>query len=286
MAFYISDISGTQTPYLEEIWRQQVLEQRTAQLSSEEVEGQVQTTDTESFSASTSNATEQSRPLNSVQTNAAVIGTAGASVMYRGREATDSTHASTPRELQQNYRKKAAYQQVEKVSQVKKSPQSGSEHAEIEQDQSSPTQRNFNPYEHSKTLPPARKPAVLAEQIMSSPVLTLPKHASLSEAQELFLKKRFRHVPVVSENGKLIGILSDRDFIGDLSIKSEVSEIMRTNILTARPDAEIRMIAQIFFKERIGSMPIVDKDGNLVGMITRSDILFAVVNHAPLELWV
>ena len=40
------------------------------------------------------------------------------------------------------------------------------------------------------------------------------------------------------------------------------------------------------FKERIGAMPIVDDQGTLVGILTRSDILRVLVNKAPLQLWV
>ena len=58
------------------------------------------------------------------------------------------------------------------------------------------------------------------------------------------------------------------------------------NVITATPDTRIREIARLLIERRIGAMPIMDKYDNLVGIITRSDVLRAVVNHAPLELWV
>ena len=151
---------------------------------------------------------------------------------------------------------------------------------------------NYNPYQVAQDTTSSRQPAIVVSQIMSSPLLTLPLGTSLDEAQNLFREHRFRHIPVVDGAGKLVGILSDRDFIGqsfagsDSQAQVRVDDLMTLNILTARPQTTIREIAGVMFRERIGSMPIIDEHGNLSGIVTRSDILRTVVNHAPLELWV
>ena len=108
----------------------------------------------------------------------------------------------------------------------------------------------------------------------------------MREAGELFRDKRFRHVPVVSEDSRLIGIFSDRDYLSAESEELRVGELMKTNVICARPTTEIRKIAEVLFQERIGAMPIVDENHELVGIVTRSDILCAVVNEAPLQIWV
>lgn len=124
--------------------------------------------------------------------------------------------------------------------------------------------------------PEEEKEVLIASQIMSFPVVTLHDDQPLSEAWELFHKTRFRHVPILSREGRLVGILSDRrlfqeiyEFGGDKLIK----EVMTTDVFSAKPKTPIRRIAQLFVIERIGSMPIVNNEGNLVGIITRSDIL-------------
>lgn len=143
-----------------------------------------------------------------------------------------------------------------------------------------------------------RKPAILAKQIFTSPVVTLTPHSSLSEAWELFRTKRFRHIPVLDASGKVIGILSDRDMLRESvmiphpSQRSQegsiptVKEVMTTPVLTAHADTEIREIARVFFEERIGAMPIMEDGGRLMGILTRSDILRTIMNHAPLDLWI
>lgn len=139
-----------------------------------------------------------------------------------------------------------------------------------------------------------RELALTAEQIMSKPVVTLPADATLNEAWELIRRRRFRHVPLVSHDKKLVGIISDRELLqaaakignttGDTT-QETVGQLVEARVLTALPSAPIREIARTLFEERIGAMPVVE-NGTLVGIITRSDILRALVNHAGLELWI
>lgn len=136
-----------------------------------------------------------------------------------------------------------------------------------------------------------RKPAVRAEQIMSSPIISIEPDTRISEARKMVNERRFRHVPVVSKDGLIRGIVSDRDLFTlsgepEVSTPSIVEDIMTKYVLTATPNTGIREIARVLFEERIGCMPIVDEDGVVVGIITRSDILRALIKHAPLNLWI
>ncbi|GJL63773.1 MAG: hypothetical protein NPIRA04_24270 [Nitrospirales bacterium] len=154
-------------------------------------------------------------------------------------------------------------------------------------------------YQQSEPPPDSRKPAFLAKQIMSSPVVTLFPTAKLSDAWSIIQSQRFRHIPVLSSQGHLVGILSDRDlFRATIEIvtlpdqsgvdahRKPIQQIMVRNVLAAAPKTEIRAIARVLFEERIGAMPIVAEQGDLVGILTRSDILRTVVNEAPIELWI
>ena len=155
-------------------------------------------------------------------------------------------------------------------------------------------------YKRVNTLPSEREPAIAAHQIMSSPVVSLPVNASIVEAWQLFRERRFRYVPVLSTTGKLIGILSDRALLryaattGNVppypanspQAQTSIETLVKLQVMTATPDTRIREIARLMMEKHLGAMPIMDRYDNLVGIITRSDILRTVVNHAPLELWV
>ena len=142
------------------------------------------------------------------------------------------------------------------------------------------------------------RPALFASQVMTFPVDTLTADMSIDHAITLFKNRRLRHLPIVSRQGKVTGMLSDRDILqymtGLLLVEQasmqvpkaddRVEQLMQSPVLTAVGNTDIRYIARLFVERRIGAMPIV-ADGKLIGIISRSDILQAVTNHFELELW-
>ncbi len=169
---------------------------------------------------------------------------------------------------------------------------------EDEQQQESPGrwQQAVEAYQSVEQLPQSRA-ALHAEQIMRSPVVTLAPEASVDEALALFRRRQVRHLPVVSADGQLVGMVSDRDILGHLAGVTEnyrrqdpqdggapVAGVMKSPVLTASPDTDVRYIARLFVEQRIGALPIVT-DGELAGIIARSDVLSAVMRHYVLELW-
>lgn len=137
------------------------------------------------------------------------------------------------------------------------------------------------------------KNVVFAEEIMTSPVITLSPGSSVEQAFRLFHKYEFRHLPVITADQRLQGIISDRDILrvlgnldgGNHSEKNKVSDVMISEVLTASRKTDIRYITRLFFENRIGSMPVME-NRRLAGMITRSDILKSVLIHYEIELWV
>ncbi|MCU0849358.1 MAG: CBS domain-containing protein [Spirochaetes bacterium] len=139
-----------------------------------------------------------------------------------------------------------------------------------------------------------REPILHAYTIMKSPVLTVGPGIDMHEALDLFRKEGVSHMPVLSEDKKIIGIVSDRDLLKRMVIAGDVSgkpaavtvgEIMTKKVITADRLTDLRRIAKAMFEQHIGSMPIVDEKGGLLGIITRSDILYALIHYPPLSLW-
>lgn len=139
---------------------------------------------------------------------------------------------------------------------------------------------------------------VVSEQIMTAPVVTITLGARITDALKRFRAEDFRHLPVVTADGRLVGILSDRDVLRHLAGLSEgyqpqlpldsdgtVEQLMAPRVLTASVDTDARYIARLFVEQHIGAVPIMQA-GRLAGIITRSDVLRAVMRHYALELWV
>lgn len=144
---------------------------------------------------------------------------------------------------------------------------------------------------HKESLAPIR-----AGHIMTFPVKCLHPETPLKEAWKLVCNMRFRHVPVVDQEGTLVGILSDRDLLREavriakvksgnkeVDSKLDVSTVMHPQVISAKVETELIHIAKLFVERRIGAMPIIDRTNQVVGIITRSDILKTIVKICALK---
>lgn len=151
-------------------------------------------------------------------------------------------------------------------------------------------------YRSIKELP-LMDTVLFAERIMSSPVVTLTPEMTIGDSLTIFQEKQFRHLPVLSSENMLVGIVSDRDILRDAGGLTEnfqhqvphgfgdrVERLMKTPVLTATQDTDVRHIARLFVTQRVGAMPIMAA-GELTGIITRNDILNAVMSNLVLEFW-
>lgn len=186
---------------------------------------------------------------------------------------------------------------VQKVPPVDRAgPQSGQSESEHPHPGHSPF---IQAYEAMNTMKQAGRSIILAEDVMSSPAVSLPSDASLTETQHLFRERRFRHVPVINDQGQVMGIVSDRDIwrrAADPALSqfsnavdpalTTIVQCMSHPVLVADPDTEIRGIARVMLEEHVGAMPIVSQTGRLLGIITRSDILRMLISHPDFDHWV
>ncbi len=118
-------------------------------------------------------------------------------------------------------------------------------------------------------------PALTADKVASKPVLTVKSDTTVAEADELLTEHSFKGCPVV-ENGRLAGIISRRDLRKGLRsdlAHAPVKGFMTRKLITASPEQSLSDLRRLMVEENIGRIPIVDADGQLVGIVTRSDIL-------------
>ena len=132
----------------------------------------------------------------------------------------------------------------------------------------------------------SRQPAVQTDQLMSREIHALKPDQSLDEAWLLLRVHRIRHAPVLDEEKRLVGLISDRDLLrADRERQKTVADIMTTRVLAAAPETPIREAAGTMADRRIHCLPVVDEQSRLIGMLTVTDILRCIVNQAPLDLW-
>jgi acetoin utilization protein AcuB len=132
---------------------------------------------------------------------------------------------------------------------------------------------------------------------MSESVLAVETFDSIAIARRLMAKHRINQLPVL-ENDVLVGIVTDRDIrdayptsmligrtkeIDEFAESYTVEEVMTYDIFTVRPETPLAAAVSLLRRHRIGSLPVV-KDKQLVGIITRSDILDFVLDGAGIKL--
>jgi len=151
-----------------------------------------------------------------------------------------------------------------------------------------------NQFLENESPPEPRYPLTLASQIMSSPAVCIEGSLSILEAWHICSSQKFRHLAVTNKAQEIIGIVSDRDILLASSIFGQqkrpnlaqpVSAIMKERVLSAQESTPIRQLAKAICNHHIGALPIVSAQNGVVGIVTRSDILGAIINEAPLELW-
>ncbi len=113
----------------------------------------------------------------------------------------------------------------------------------------------------------------LSESGMIKEPITLRRHQTLREAETLMAHYKISGFPVVDDDGKLEGILTNRDvrFQDDLSVRVE-SMMTKNNLITANEGVSLAEAKTILLDHRIEKLPIVDKDYKLKGLITIKDI--------------
>jgi IMP dehydrogenase len=107
--------------------------------------------------------------------------------------------------------------------------------------------------------------------VISNPY-TLPETATLREATNLMNRFRVSGVPIVDADGRLVGILTNRDLQFERSLDRPVADAMTKNVITAPQGTTLDEAERILGKHRIEKLPVVDADGKLKGLITVKDI--------------
>ena len=147
-----------------------------------------------------------------------------------------------------------------------------------------------------------------ARDVMVSPVVTVGANATVRDAAKLLIAKRISAVPVVDGAGKLVGIVTEADLLhraeagterpvawwlslisGDRALADEyvksharkVKDVMTRDVKTAEPDTPLVEIADLFEENHIKRVPIVSKGGDLVGIVSRANIIQAIASARP-----
>jgi acetoin utilization protein AcuB len=132
---------------------------------------------------------------------------------------------------------------------------------------------------------------------MTRQVISIPPNMGIREAFFKMKENSIRHLPIVDENNRLIGIISDRelrrpnwvDEANDISHvyyldnSMLVSDVMISNIHVLHTYDTLKKATAVLLGKHIGAAPVLDKNGDLVGMLSAIDLLKALQDSIGLE---
>jgi acetoin utilization protein AcuB len=132
-------------------------------------------------------------------------------------------------------------------------------------------------------------------EIMTRNVVTLSPDQTLREAIELLRARHIRHLPVVEEDSRLVGIVTDRDVkqatpslhsgvdraeYERILAETSIAQVMTREPITITPATPLRTAVMIFIDNKVGAVPVVD-EGRLIGIVSEIDLLRVLLDTMP-----
>ena len=142
------------------------------------------------------------------------------------------------------------------------------------------------------------------KDVMTAKVISVRPDTDLQEAARLLSENRISGMPVVDENNRVLGVISEADLLLLAGLKSEhtfrdilrkilgeptparsspgnhVKQVMSFPPITSKPDDDIGEVAKVLDERRIKRLPVVDGDGRLLGVVSRADIVRASIKKS------
>jgi CBS domain-containing membrane protein len=142
-------------------------------------------------------------------------------------------------------------------------------------------------------------PRIRVRDVMTKNVFKVKADAELNEVTNLLSEHRISGLPVVDENDRVIGVITEADVLSMAGLRKEhafkdiirhilgeplsrpkesrrLRDVMSSPAITIGPEADIREVALTLDEKRITSLPVVDEQGRLIGVISRADIVRAI----------
>lgn len=141
---------------------------------------------------------------------------------------------------------------------------------------------------------------MLVQDVMTKDIISVQKYESILHVAGILSEKSISGLPVVDKKNRVIGIITQADILSVVGIRKEhtlkdllkhmlgeplpekkigdiVADIMASPAVTIKPTANIAVAAQVLDEKRIRRLPVVDDNNVLIGLISRADILKAVI---------
>lgn len=147
--------------------------------------------------------------------------------------------------------------------------------------------------------PPTRQPLSLVGDVMQRPSHVVRADASVREAWQTLKDHRIGQAPVVDAQGALVGLVSRAELLPpqwlapsvddatawQTMLRQPVSQVMWSPVPSAHVDTDLRRVASLLLETGLPGLPVTENAGQVIGFVSRSDLLRALATDPPLDLW-
>ncbi|MGB9937698.1 MAG: homoserine O-acetyltransferase MetX [Methanobacterium sp.] len=114
---------------------------------------------------------------------------------------------------------------------------------------------------------------ILVEDVMTNKIAKIRENSSIEDAARLMLEEKVTHLPVVADGDQLMGIVTAWDISKAVALKcSKLDDIMTKEVIVSNPDDSIESAAEKMKKFNISSIPVIDDNQKIIGIITTDHI--------------
>ncbi len=121
------------------------------------------------------------------------------------------------------------------------------------------------------------------KDIMTEKVITASIDTTVLEAEKLLSINEIGRL-IVKDGDKIAGILTDGDLMFEHDLNTKIEDFITKEIITIPEDATVQEAAEVLSDNQIGGLPVVDKDGELTGIVTAEDIVGGYVKDEEMEV--
>lgn len=127
-------------------------------------------------------------------------------------------------------------------------------------------------------------------EIMSSNIVTLPEDATVADAWDIFSHSSFHQLPIVDHQQTPIAMLSKNSISQGPDANTSITRLAAMSFANSQvfcftEKTDIRQAARILDEYKLAALPIVNEKNQLIGLVTRTDIIRLISHYGPMELW-
>lgn len=142
-----------------------------------------------------------------------------------------------------------------------------------------------------------RRPLTCAADVMHRPAYTVRAESTLREAWQLLAHRGIGQAPVVGADGRLVGLVGRAELMPAASpdlpsaasqaarLSQAVASVMWSPVPSTAPGTDLRRVAALLLHTGLPGVPVAGEDGEVLGFVSRTDLLRALTTAPPLDLW-